>query len=43
VAVDAEIGGSGLGQVHVHITDVGKYVINAADDLKSLPKTVRNK
>jgi len=41
VAVDAEIGGSGLAQVHVQIKGGAKTIINSLDDLSELPKRIR--
>lgn len=41
VAVDAEIGGSGLAQVHVQIKGGAKTIINSLDDLGELPKRIR--
>ena len=37
-----KIGGSGLGQVHVHVKGVGKILITAADDLKNIPGEIRS-
>ncbi len=41
ISVDAEIGGSGLGQVHVHIKGAGKILVESVDDLQNLPGSVR--
>jgi len=46
-AVDAEVGGSGEGQVHVQVkgpgynTRTGKFLIKDPSDLSNLPGTIR--
>jgi hypothetical protein len=41
VAVDAEVGGSGLKQVHIQIKGSGKIPLNSRDDIAGLPKALR--
>lgn len=41
VAVDAEVGGSGLKQVHVQVKGVGKILLKSRDEITKLPKAMR--
>ena len=41
VAVDAEIGGSGLGNVNVHVKGAGKTMLTSIDDMANLPRRIR--
>jgi hypothetical protein len=42
LAVDAEFGGSGLGQVHIQFKDGEKIVLTAIEQIQDLPRALRN-
>lgn len=42
LAVDAEFGGSGLGQVHIQFKDGEKIVLTGIEQIQDLPRTLRN-